>query len=168
MALFLQRREEPEECAGGQFRFQRLPIVATFRTAMPRMTPLSPRGPAANNLDFSNKAPKLPTCSLCILLTSSRVIAFVLSRAGPVLRKTQVIGAAVALFVRKARASRRAIMTFLMCLDCLRFRARFFKLLKWWLRAELNRRHKDFQSSALPTELPSHAFLALKDNPTLP
>jgi hypothetical protein len=28
-------------------------------------------------------------------------------------------------------------------------------LLKWWLGAELNRRHKDFQSSALPTELPS-------------
>jgi hypothetical protein len=26
---------------------------------------------------------------------------------------------------------------------------------KWWLGAELNRRHKDFQSSALPTELPS-------------
>ena len=26
---------------------------------------------------------------------------------------------------------------------------------RWWLRAELNRRHKDFQSSALPTELPS-------------
>ena len=24
-----------------------------------------------------------------------------------------------------------------------------------WLRAESNRRHKDFQSSALPTELPS-------------
>ena len=27
----------------------------------------------------------------------------------------------------------------------------------WWLGAELNRRHKDFQSSALPTELPSHS-----------
>jgi hypothetical protein len=26
---------------------------------------------------------------------------------------------------------------------------------RWWLGAELNRRHKDFQSSALPTELPS-------------
>src|SRR5438552_17515868 len=26
---------------------------------------------------------------------------------------------------------------------------------QWWLGAELNRRHKDFQSSALPTELPS-------------
>ena len=26
---------------------------------------------------------------------------------------------------------------------------------EWWLGAELNRRHKDFQSSALPTELPS-------------
>jgi hypothetical protein len=28
----------------------------------------------------------------------------------------------------------------------------------WWLGAELNRRHKDFQSSALPTELPSQPY----------
>ena len=27
---------------------------------------------------------------------------------------------------------------------------------KWWRRPESNRRHKDFQSFALPTELPSH------------
>src|SRR3954454_1965918 len=27
---------------------------------------------------------------------------------------------------------------------------------KWWVEPELNRRHKDFQSSALPTELSSH------------
>ena len=27
--------------------------------------------------------------------------------------------------------------------------------LKWWLEAELNHRHEDFQSSALPTELSS-------------
>ena len=27
------------------------------------------------------------------------------------------------------------------------------KLIKWWLQRELNQRHKDFQSSALPTEL---------------
>jgi len=26
----------------------------------------------------------------------------------------------------------------------------------WWPGTELNRRHKDFQSSALPTELPGH------------
>src|SRR5437870_10237797 len=96
--------------------------VATFRTAMPRMTPLSPKGPAANNLDFSNKAPKLPTCSLCILLTSSRLMLLVLSREGPVFRKTQVMGSAVALLVlpasvRKASASRRPIMKFLMCLE---------------------------------------------------
>jgi hypothetical protein len=29
---------------------------------------------------------------------------------------------------------------------------------EWWLGAELNRRHKDFQSSALPTELPSQTI----------
>ncbi len=28
----------------------------------------------------------------------------------------------------------------------------------WWRRAESNRRHADFQSAALPTELPRHAF----------
>ena len=28
--------------------------------------------------------------------------------------------------------------------------------LRWWLQVELNHRHKDFQSSALPTELWSH------------
>jgi hypothetical protein len=31
---------------------------------------------------------------------------------------------------------------------------------EWWLGAELNRRHKDFQSSALPTELPSQPFIS--------
>ena len=35
----------------------------------------------------------------------------------------------------------------------------FFGLKReWWLGAELNRRHKDFQSSALPTELPSQNY----------
>jgi DNA invertase Pin-like site-specific DNA recombinase len=29
---------------------------------------------------------------------------------------------------------------------------------KWWPKTELNRRHKDFQSSALPTELPGHTL----------
>jgi hypothetical protein len=29
---------------------------------------------------------------------------------------------------------------------------------KWWPGTELNRRHKDFQSSALPTELPGHSL----------
>ena len=28
--------------------------------------------------------------------------------------------------------------------------------MKWWDGTESNRRHEDFQSSALPTELPSH------------
>jgi hypothetical protein len=32
----------------------------------------------------------------------------------------------------------------------------------WWLGAELNRRHKDFQSSALPTELPSRLWPIIK------
>ncbi len=32
---------------------------------------------------------------------------------------------------------------------------------KWWLRTESNRRHKDFQSFALPTELLSHNLLLL-------
>ena len=27
------------------------------------------------------------------------------------------------------------------------------RIFKWWLQRELNQRHKDFQSSALPTEL---------------
>ena len=30
---------------------------------------------------------------------------------------------------------------------------------KWWLRTESNRRHKDFQSFALPTELLSHIYV---------
>ena len=29
---------------------------------------------------------------------------------------------------------------------------------KWWRQTESNRRHKDFQSFALPTELWSHAL----------
>jgi hypothetical protein len=34
--------------------------------------------------------------------------------------------------------------------------------MKWWLGAELNRRHKDFQSSALPTELPSRVWASIE------
>ena len=30
---------------------------------------------------------------------------------------------------------------------------------KWWLGAESNCRHEDFQSTALPTELPSQNFI---------
>jgi hypothetical protein len=30
---------------------------------------------------------------------------------------------------------------------------------KWWFRPELNWRHPDFQSSALPTELQNHLWL---------
>ena len=33
---------------------------------------------------------------------------------------------------------------------------------KWWLRTESNRRHMDFQSIALPTELLSHINHSLK------
>ncbi len=36
---------------------------------------------------------------------------------------------------------------------------------KWWLRTESNRRHEDFQSSALPTELQSRGiFLNVREN----
>jgi hypothetical protein len=38
----------------------------------------------------------------------------------------------------------------------------------WWLRPESNRRHKDFQSSALPTELPSHPERAVIDRRKMP
>ena len=33
---------------------------------------------------------------------------------------------------------------------------------KWWLRTESNRRHKDFQSFALPTELLSRFYMAIR------
>jgi hypothetical protein len=36
-----------------------------------------------------------------------------------------------------------------------------FAVTSWWLGTESNRRHEDFQSSALPTELPSHVFYHL-------
>ena len=38
----------------------------------------------------------------------------------------------------------------------------------WWLRAESNHRHKDFQSSALPTELLSHHLEGLFNNKLTP
>ena len=34
-----------------------------------------------------------------------------------------------------------------------------------WLGPESNQRHKDFQSSALPTELPSHKKIKLQERP---
>src|SRR5699024_6140630 len=37
-------------------------------------------------------------------------------------------------------------------------------ILEWWLGTESNRRHKDFQSFALPTELPSHDDYDVIDN----
>ena len=36
-----------------------------------------------------------------------------------------------------------------------------YSLNKWWSEAELNCRHEDFQSSALPTELSDQAELIL-------
>ena len=38
---------------------------------------------------------------------------------------------------------------------------------KWCLRAESNRRHVDFQSTALPTELPRHLATPMGFEPTL-
>ena len=35
----------------------------------------------------------------------------------------------------------------------------------WWAGAELNCRHRDFQSRALPTELPAHAGWESQDLP---
>src|SRR5699024_4573345 len=35
-------------------------------------------------------------------------------------------------------------------------------LSKWWLETESNRRHKDFQSFALPTELSSLIYMAIR------
>ena len=32
-------------------------------------------------------------------------------------------------------------------------------MISWWARAELNCRHSDFQSDALPTELPAHLYV---------
>jgi hypothetical protein len=52
---------------------------------------------------------------------------------------------------------RRAFMTSVMDLTFSRsseMRGSFTRA-AWWLGAESNRRHEDFQSSALPTELPS-------------
>ena len=39
--------------------------------------------------------------------------------------------------------------------NCLKFNGDFNK---WWRQTESNRRHKDFQSFALPTELWSHSI----------
>ena len=37
------------------------------------------------------------------------------------------------------------------------------RVLRWWSEADLNRRHADFQSAALPTELPDHmAYIRVK------
>ena len=37
---------------------------------------------------------------------------------------------------------------------------------RWWLGTESNRRHMDFQSIALPTELPSHLVAGAGFEPT--
>ena len=44
------------------------------------------------------------------------------------------------------------------CFDCERSLclSHFIDFKEWWLGRESNPRHEDFQSSALPTELPSH------------
>ena len=42
-----------------------------------------------------------------------------------------------------------------------------FHFIKWWLRMESNHRHKDFQSSALPTELQSHMAVSTGIEPAI-
>ena len=42
-----------------------------------------------------------------------------------------------------------------------------FHFIKWWLRTESNHRHKDFQSSALPTELQSHMAVSTGIEPAI-
>ncbi len=66
----------------------------------------------------------------------------------------------------KAGKARREVRSFGTTRWCSRLRRRENKkpvtlfgvtgFLKWWLSPESNRGHEDFQSSALPTELPSH------------
>ena len=48
-----------------------------------------------------------------------------------------------------------------------RIKQGFLRGFLWWLGAELNRRHKDFQSSALPTELPSQTHKSVEANDRL-
>ena len=41
------------------------------------------------------------------------------------------------------------------CVNHFATTAAIYRIVKWWLGTESNRRHTDFQSVALPTELPS-------------
>ena len=43
-----------------------------------------------------------------------------------------------------------------------RWRKLCSEIQEWWPGTELNRRHKDFQSSALPTELPGRLLRDLR------
>src|SRR5207302_1172717 len=72
-------------------------------------------------------------------------------RCGGLKKQPRKIAAANAMTITCSRVEERA-STVLDCDDGALVMTGIFK--KWWPGTELNRRHADFQSAALPTELP--------------